>query len=145
MVDSGVVWVGDATAATTVDGNADGLPDVCVAFNDLPPMLQARRAAAGGIGIRLAGPKGNPAGVGARIVTHFAGGARDIGWIRAGGGYLSQSAPVHFVGTDDRPVARVEVFWPDGSKSEARPSGTPVVTVAHGSPSPARGPANPAR
>jgi len=129
---SGVVWAGDATAVTAAAFDLDPLPDLLVAFNDAEPLVQTRvSGAAPGMSIRLRGPRGNPTGVGARITTHFVGGATDVGRVTAGAGYLSQAPPVHFVGMDERKAERVEVVWPDGQRSELGGGPTGVVTVAH--------------
>ena len=70
--------------------------------------------------VRLSGTKRDATAIGARVVVE-AGGARQVGEVKSGGSYLSQSdLRLHFGLADAARVDRVEVRWPDGSLVEAR-------------------------
>src|SRR6185503_15799075 len=66
-----------------------------------------------GLRVRLAGPPGNPNGVGATIRPRFGqrlGPAREI---HAGSGYWSQDSPVQVLGTAELPT-QIWIRWPGG-------------------------------
>jgi hypothetical protein len=133
---SGVVVPGDGKSLVVTDLDDDGWPDVVVGQNDGPLRILLRRGARSGrmLAVRLAGPSGNPTGVGASITLKRAGQPSQTVELAAGSGYLSQSAPVAWFGlgpalgpeaiaAESEPDAagspaeaasEVEVRWPDG-------------------------------
>ncbi len=113
----------DCKALTTCDLDDDGWCDLVMSTNG--SILPVFRNLAGGggkmISVRLMGPAGNAAGIGARVTLITAKGPPQTAEIYGGSGYLSQSAPVLFFGmaADDAPQ-EVRVRWPDGSESVHR-------------------------
>ena len=55
--------------------------------------------------------------IGAKVSVNFSDGSIQLHEVSAGGGYLSQSAPVVFIGegTSQRKVKSIHIRWPDGS------------------------------
>jgi len=143
---SGVVIPGDAKALVLADLDEDGWPDALASQNDGPLHFLLRDAPPAGrvLAVRLAGPPGNPTGIGATITfTHDAtadGAAEGAGRSRdtappeadpstvapppqtvaltAGSGYRSQSAPVAWFGRTPGHTGSLRVRWPDGGVSE---------------------------
>jgi len=67
--------------------------------------------------VRLAGPPGNPDGVGAVLRLKFPSGWGPAREIHAGSGYWSQDSACTLLGIPERPVA-IQVSWPGGRKTE---------------------------
>ncbi len=121
---SGFVVPGDAKSLTIADLDNDALPDFVVGRNDdtwltfthqptQPPRL---------LGVRLVGPDQNPTGIGATVEVTLADGHRQSAQMQAGGGYLSQSAPVLYFGNRGQAVSEIRVLWPDGQVSQISPA-----------------------
>ena len=112
----GDMAAGWAAAEVIVEGT-DPWPDLAFAVNDGPIKLYRHRGL--GLGkpyaVRLKGPAGNPAAVGARVELVLKGGARRVAWTQAGSGYLSQDdGRVRFgLGSGEEPES-VNIRWPDG-------------------------------
>ena len=82
----------------------------------------------------MAGPVGNPDGVGAVVRLRFARGPGPAREIHAGSGYWSQDSPVPVLALPADPVA-LEVTWPGGRfQSILVPPGATEVRVAFGAP-----------
>ena len=64
-----------------------------------------------GLQVSLAGPNGNPTGIGAKLVWTGAGGQVRVREVIAGDGYLTQSTAA--VSFPER-AGSIEVRWPDG-------------------------------
>jgi hypothetical protein len=100
------------------DFDEDGDPDFLVSVNNGAPLL-LRNEGSGGrnhwLHVRAIGTRSNRSALGTRIVIE-AGGRRQVGWIRSGSGYCSQSEPAaHFgLGPATR-VDRMEIRWPNGA------------------------------
>ncbi|RIK74872.1 MAG: RNA-binding protein [Planctomycetota bacterium] len=121
---SGLVAPGDSKSLTTADVNGDGLLDFVVGVNDGPVQVFERRPLASNriVAVRLSGIGANPTAVGARVAVHVDDGSRQTAEIQAGSGYLSQSsATLAFGAPQGRRVAKVDVAWPDGSRSSTTP------------------------
>jgi hypothetical protein len=117
---SGLVIPDDAKGLATLDLNADGADDFIVGINS-GRFRTFQRAAADRrrLRLRLRGPQGNPAAVGAKVsVTTSVDGqaVRHLAELHAGGSYLSQSSPWISLPVDDEPTAEVLVQWPDGTQ-----------------------------
>ena len=113
--DSGIVLPTDQKALVTADLDGDGRPGFVVASNDGVARAFGTRAPAQ-LAVRLAGPAGNPTGIGARVELRRAGAAVAAREVHAGSGYLSQSQPVVWfagIAADDVLVVR----WPDGGET----------------------------
>jgi enediyne biosynthesis protein E4 len=101
------------------DFDEDGDPDFLVSANNGPPLLLRNEAGGGGrnhwLHVRAIGTRSNRSALGTRIVVE-AGGRRQVGWIRSGSSYCSQSEPAaHFgLGAATR-VDRMEIRWPNGA------------------------------
>jgi hypothetical protein len=68
--------------------------------------------------VRLVGPPGNPAGIGAILRLQFGqrtGPAREV---HGGSGYWSQDSPVQVLGCPEPPT-RIQVLWPGGKRLAA--------------------------
>lgn len=119
--ESGLYVGGDAKSLTTVDLNGDGQLDLVAGVNDdfLVAFEQSRRTQKN-LSIQLRGKNGNTLAVGARINVKFDDGTRRSVEITAGGGYLSQSAPLANIGMPGGiKVVEIEVRWPDGTSKKS--------------------------
>lgn len=95
------------------DFNEDGRIDLVVTQNGAATRLFQNVTARPGLRVRLAGPPGNPAGVGASVRLKTGdrpGPAREI---HAGSGYWSQDSTVQVMGGAGRPT-QIVVRWPGG-------------------------------
>lgn len=115
--DSGLLLRGDAQSLAPCDLDGDGRLDLLCAFNDGP--VRWVRGAAGGrpqLAVRLQGPAGNPAGLGAWV--ELAHEDRRV-WRRpvaASAGYLTQPPPTAwFPAVESTAGWTVRVRWPDGA------------------------------
>ena len=118
---SGIIVPGDAKALTLCDLNEDGRPDIVMSQNN-GPLLAFLNTNAGSsaktMSVRLKGTAGNPTAVGARVTLVTERGSSQMCEVYAGSGYLSQSSPLLFFGVSrSDPPRRLEVRWPDGSRS----------------------------
>ena len=127
--ESGLIEPGDARALAVTDINADGAPDIVIALNDAAPSVWQTT---GGkwVGVRLAGPAGNPSGLGARVTVQPEGGRPTTLEVAAGGSYLTQHGATRFFGTAGRPAA-VTVRWPDGTRTRARAVPGQTTRIRH--------------
>ena len=114
---SGIRVYGEQRGAAVADFDKDGRPDLVVTQNGAATKLFRNATARPGLRVRLAGPPGNPDGVGAVVRLKF-----DDGWgpsreVHAGSGYWSQDSAV-IVLAMPRPPLVVQVTWPGGKKTE---------------------------
>ena len=119
---SGLVVGGDATAVVAADLNANGQTDFLVGVNSGPARMfhqQEADAAAHRLRVALAGPPGNPTGLGATLRLVDAQG--NLQWREhvATGGYLSQvPATLEFAWRDRSQLPlTLTVVWPDGRET----------------------------
>ena len=99
------------------DFNNDGAVDALVAVNGGAPVLLKNMAAAGNhwLGVRLAGKKSNPDGIGARI-TWQAGDLKRSRLKIGGGSYLSSHDPREVLGIGkSAKIDKLEIRWPQPS------------------------------
>jgi hypothetical protein len=115
---SGFVMSGDAKAATICDLDGDGRPDVVTAVNRGAIETHLNRQSGGKLlSVWLAAAKAP----GAMVTVHPDGAPVQTAEYHAGGGYLSQDAPVLYFGLGKRvATGSVKVRWKDGSVSEHR-------------------------
>ncbi len=120
---------GEQRGAALADYDGDGRVDLVVTQNGAVTRLFHNTGAKPGLRVRLAGPAGNPTGVGAVVRLRFGdtlGPAREV---RAGSGYWSQDSPVLVLGTPQPPTA-IQVRWPGGKVTESPvPAGARELTV----------------
>jgi hypothetical protein len=110
---SGVMVYGEQRGAALGDYDGDGRVDLVVTQNRAATKLYHNVGAKPGLRVRLSGPPGNPAAVGATIRLRFGdrwGAAREI---HAGSGYWSQDSAVQVMGLPERPT-QIWIRWPGG-------------------------------
>ncbi|MCB1128659.1 MAG: VCBS repeat-containing protein, partial [Verrucomicrobiae bacterium] len=130
--ESGIRVHGEQRGAAAADFDADGRVDLVVTQNAAATCLLRNATAAPGLRVRLAGPPGNPQGIGA-VIRRRAGGvlgpAREI---HAGSGYWSQDSAVVVLGGPTPPTG-IEVKWPGGKTTTATvPPGAREVRLGFG-------------
>ena len=129
---SGLVVAGDAKALTRTDLNGDGWVDFVVSINDGAVVAFENRGSTENrvLVVKLRGDAGNPTAVGAWVTLHREDGTRQVAEVYAGGGYLSQSTSVLVFGLGSAGKAkRVDVRWPDGTRTSHRPSESSMMTI----------------
>src|SRR5438876_3655155 len=127
---SGVRVYGEGRGSALSDYDSDGRVDLVVGQNGAETKLYHNVGAKPGLRVRLAGPAGNPTGVGAVVRLRFGerwGPAREV---HAGSGYWSQDSAVQVLGTPDPPTA-LWVRWPGGKTQQTDvPPRAQEMTVA---------------
>jgi FimV-like protein len=141
---SGLDFADDTRTFAVVDFDGDGVPDL-VLKNRLGPQVRAMQNDSAGarpaIAILLRGTKSNRDAIGARVEVN-----RQVQWLSAGSGFLSQhSKKMHF-GLAGEPTAAVRITWPSGVRQElsALQAGY-TYTVVEGAEAPSRTPFRPRR
>jgi hypothetical protein len=117
--ESGLIVPGDGKAMALSDANGDGWPDIAAAQNNDRLMFFRNRpqSARRSLALRLQGPRGNPTGVGSRLVVRCGDRVVHVAEVYAGSGYLSQSSPIIFCGVPVDQEVSVQVRWPGGDVS----------------------------
>jgi hypothetical protein len=128
---SGIAVYGEQRGAALADFDQDGRVDLVVAQNAGPTKLFRNTSARPGLRVRLTGPRGNSAGIGAVLRLRFGehwGAAREI---HGGSAYWSQDSAVQILATPEPPTA-ITVAWPGGSHRtvEIKPGATEVTIQA---------------
>ncbi len=128
-VTGGAHVYGDGRGAAVADFDGDGRSDLAVGQNGSQTKLFRNRIAKPGLRVRLAGPAGNPDGMGAQLRL-FAG---EVGGplreLHRGGGYWSVDSPTSVLTHAGVPTA-LEVKWPGGVvKRYPLPAGTKQITA----------------
>ncbi len=127
---SGVRVYGEQRGAAVGDFDGDGRIDLVVTQNDGPTVLFKNEAAQPGLRVRLAGPAGNPSGIGARLRLKFADRTGPPREIKGGGGYWSQDSLVAVMATPTIPDS-IEIRWPGGTVTSGKiPAGAREIKVA---------------
>jgi hypothetical protein len=111
--ESGLLIYGEQRGTALADFDHDGRVDVVITQNGGETKLYRNAGAKAGLRVRLAGPPGNPDGIGAMVRLQQGdqtGPAREI---HAGSGYWSCDAPVQVLSSSAQPTA-VWVRWPGG-------------------------------
>ncbi len=117
----------------TADFEGDGYRDIVIAARDGLPVLWSNPCGDGAwLEIDLRSPAPNTLGIGARIITRWAGGRIDVQEVQGGRGLGQSPARVHVgLGDVDR-VESIEVRWSDGATVTADDVPTRrYVTVRH--------------
>ncbi len=128
--ESGVKIYGEQRGSAVADFDEDGRADLIVAQSGAATRALRNATAKPGLRLRLAGPPGNPDGLGATIALKFgikSGPAREL---HGGSGYWSQDSVVAVLGM---PEAATEVWvrWPGGkTTTSAVPQGAMEISVA---------------
>ena len=114
---------GDAKSLTVTDLSRDGRPDFVVGVNNDRFLAFENRTDFKKriLTVRLEGKPGNPTAVGARVTLKRTDGTQQSQEVYAGGGYLSQSSRVLYLGLGETgEVDEIIVRWPDGKQSTHR-------------------------
>ena len=114
---SGIKISGDATTLTSNDFNGDGMVDFLVGVNNDRYKLFINRGEKGTVKIRLSDYPKSRNFAGSKIKIHYNDGRLQLHQLTIGGGYLSQSAPIIFVG-DKNNISKIIVKWSDGIENE---------------------------
>jgi hypothetical protein len=127
--ESGIKVYGEQRGCALCDYDGDGRVDLVVAQNGAEMKLYHNDGAKPGLRVRLMGPAGNPAAIGASIRLQFGdrqGPAREI---HAGSGYWSQDSVVQVMATPEVPT-QVQVRWPGGKMTRSEvPGGAKEIVV----------------
>ena len=127
--ESGLQCDGDQRCVAFADLDQDGRLDLAITQNQGPTRLYQNRGARPGLRVRLQGPSGNPAGVGAQLRLRFADGPEGpVKTVMAGSGTGGQDgwSPVLAL---PRPALELRVRWP-GGRWQAVPLGPGDRTVS---------------
>src|SRR5437016_6885497 len=96
--ESGVKVYGEQRGAALCDYDGDGRIDLVVSQKGAETKLFHNTRAKPGLRVRLKGPSGNRAGVGAQIGLHSDGEAAPVREVHAGWGYWTQESVVQVMG-----------------------------------------------
>jgi hypothetical protein len=128
--ESGIAVYGEQRGAAAADYDGDGRLDLAVSQNGTYTRLFHNLRAKPGLRVRLAGPPGNPTGIGAVLRLRSGdrlGPAREV---HAGSGYWSQDSAVQVLARLPEPM-KLSVRWPGGAVTTADlPKGAREVEVS---------------
>jgi enediyne biosynthesis protein E4 len=126
---SGIKVYGEQRGAAAADFDEDGRVDLVVGQNGAATRLLRNATAMPGLRVRLAGPAGNPGGIGAVVRLKFGEGYGPAREIHGGSGYLSQDSAITVLATPEQPSG-IWVRWPGGKVTETEvPKGAREITV----------------
>jgi len=120
---SGMKVYGEQRGCAVADFDGDGRIDIAVTQNGADTKLYRNAVARPGLRVRLKGPPGNPAAVGAALRIEYNAGKGPVREIHSGSGYLSQDGAVQVLGVREAPTA-VWVRWPGGKETSVKASGS---------------------
>ncbi len=116
--ESGIAVYGDQRGAAASDYEGDGRVDLVVPQNGAETRLFRNTGAKPGLRVRLEGPPGNPAGIGAVLRLMTGGNAGPAREVQAGSGYWSQQGLVQVLGwAAGTTPTEVRIRWPGGRQS----------------------------
>jgi hypothetical protein len=110
--------VHSSRGAAVGDVDNDSLLEIAVNNQNEPPSLLKQTARPPGhwLILKLIGTQSNRSAIGT-FVTLFSGGHRQVGFVRSGGSYLSQSDfRLHFGLGSAVKADRIEILWPNGGR-----------------------------
>jgi len=131
--DSGIVVYGEQRGCALADYDGDGRVDLVVTQNNAETRLFHNLRAQVGLRVKLAGPPGNPEGIGAVVRLEFKGKLGRAREVQAGSGFWSQNSPVQVLGMHEMPTG-VQVRWPGGkgTHSEVPATAKSIIVDASG-------------
>jgi hypothetical protein len=126
---SGILVYGEQRGAALGDFDVDGRVDLAVSQNGAETKLYRNVLGKPGLRVRLAGPAGNPDGVGATLRLVFGGRMGAAREIHGGSGYWSQDSAVQVMGGPEVPT-QIWIRWPGGKTTTSPiPAGAKEITV----------------
>jgi hypothetical protein len=126
---SGILVYGEQRGAALCDFDGDGRVDLAVSQNGAETKLYQNVLGKPGLRVRLAGPPGNPDGVGATMRLVFGGRMGAAREIHGGSGYWSQDSVVQVLGCPESPT-QIWIRWPGGKTTTSPiPAGAKEITV----------------
>jgi hypothetical protein len=126
---SGILVYGEQRGAALCDFDGDGRVDLAVSQNGAETKLYQNVLGKPGLRVRLAGPPGNPDGVGATMRLVFGGRMGAAREIHGGSGYWSQDSAVQVMGCPEIPT-QIWIRWPGGKTTTGDVSaGAREITV----------------
>jgi hypothetical protein len=113
--ESGLIVYGEQRGAAYADFDGDGRLDLAVSENGAPTRLFRNVGATPGLRVRIAGPPGNPTGIGTQMRLRYgaADSAGPVREVQAGSGYWSQNGAVQVLGRAGRATA-LWIRWVGG-------------------------------
>jgi hypothetical protein len=115
---SGVLVYGEQRGCALADYDADGRVDLVVAQNGNATRLFHNVGARPGLRVRLAGPPGNPAGIGAALRLMNGAQRGPLRELHAGSGYWSCDGATQVMSLNGE-ATQIEVRWPGGKRFTA--------------------------
>ena len=129
--ESGVKVYGEQRGAALCDYDGDGRVDLVVTQNGAETKLYHNVGARPGLRVKLNGPSGNPAGIGAQLRLIFGQRAGPLRELHAGSGYWSQDSAIEVLGTPQPPTA-IQIRWPGGRVTTSDiPESAKEISVDH--------------
>ncbi len=116
---SGIRVLGDQRGAAAADFDGDGRVDLAVSQNGAPMTLWRNGGGTPGVRVRLAGPAGNPLGLGAQLRVVSGSRRGPVRELHAGSGYWSMDAATTVLATPATATG-IAVRWPGGAEEIVR-------------------------